>query len=953
MPEPRDDRPTPAAPSVADLVFPGDSEMARRCRAFDWAATPLGPVAGWPAALRTAAQMVVAGGLPGIVLWGAGLVQLYNDPYAHLIRAKHPHALGRGNREVWPEVWHLNAPIYARVFAGETVTLEDAYYPLDRRGADGSWTREDAYLTVAFSPIRDESGRVVGVFANMLETTREVERRRAEDEARRATAASETFLRQVTDVAPDVLYVYDLAARRTVWGNRGVTGVLGYTAEAITALGSAVLPTLIHPDDWPAYERHAARLTALADGEVAVFTYRMRHADGTWRWLESRDMAFARGEAPAGGGPAPVRQIVGAASDVTERHAADAERARLLAAERAARARAEELQALATALAAARTPEAVAHAALDAGARVLGMRRGSLYQLADADGVPAPGGPMLAQVATVGHDAAVAAAWRLIPNRPDTTAGDAVATRAPIVLGRRAEVLARYPAMRPLVEEAGYCGTAVFPLVAGRPDAPAAEAPVLGFLGLDLDAEHDFAPDEVDFLGAVAQLAGTALERVQAAAAADLERRRLDAVLAALPVGVIVAEAPSGRLIYTNAAVGRIWGQQRATARTEEYSADWTGYFVDADGRATPRAYQSHEWPLARAVSAGEVVHDEPVDVERPDGSRVRVNLAAAPVRDAAGAIVGGVVVSVDASEPARARAALAAARETAEAANLAKSQFLANMSHELRTPLNAIGGYVQLVEMGLHGPVTDAQRDALGRVQRSQQHLLGLINDVLNYAKLEAGKVEYRVEAVELGEMLAEAAPMVEPQLEAKGLAFAVRRPDTPCLAWADRDKLRQILLNLLSNAVKFTPPVQGEAAPAPGQPGVVTVGVVTDPDAPEVVHVTVADTGVGIPADRLEAVFAPFVQVRAGVGRPAEGTGLGLAISRDLARGMGGDLAVASAPGAGSTFTLTLRRVVTADGDLTDRRTGDERRVEEERRGDADRRAEEDRREESAGAG
>jgi len=234
--------------------------------------------------------------------------------------------------------------------------------------------------------------------------------------------------------------------------------------------------------------------------------------------------------------------------------------------------------------------------------------------------------------------------------------------------------------------------------------------------------------------------------------------------------------------------------------------------------------------------------------------------------------------------------------RVAAEDANRAKSAFLAVMSHELRTPLNAIGGYVQLMEMGIHGPVTDAQREALGRVDRSQKHLLRLINDVLNLARIESGRVEYVLEDVDLAALMVDVTPMVEPQMNAKGLALEVQVPPG-CVARADREKVQQIVINLLSNALKFTP-----------AGGRVSVEAGRAADVPGVVRLAVTDTGIGIPEDKQPSVFDPFVQVDMSRTRRSEGSGLGLAISRDLAHGMGGDLRVESTPGEGSTFTLTL---------------------------------------------
>jgi len=242
----------------------------------------------------------------------------------------------------------------------------------------------------------------------------------------------------------------------------------------------------------------------------------------------------------------------------------------------------------------------------------------------------------------------------------------------------------------------------------------------------------------------------------------------------------------------------------------------------------------------------------------------------------------------------AEAHVTLADRNEALLTANAAKAQFLAMMSHELRTPLNAIGGFTELLELGLRGPVTPEQVEDLGRIRRNKDLLLSIIGDILEFARTDAGVLSVKAEPVAVAALLADATDLVGAQMQAKGVRFTVGPIPPDAIVRADRERAQQVLLNLLSNATKFTE-AGGEIA------------IATTTGAGQV-HIEVRDTGRGIDAAQLEAIFEPFVQVDSSLTRRTGGTGLGLAIARKLADAMGGSLAVVSAVGAGSTFTFTL---------------------------------------------
>jgi PAS domain S-box-containing protein len=358
-------------------------------------------------------------------------------------------------------------------------------------------------------------------------------------------------------------------------------------------------------------------------------------------------------------------------------------------------------------------------------------------------------------------------------------------------------------------------------------------------------------------------------------AALTASEARYRSLAAAVPVQVWTAR-PDGHLDFVNEQAMRYFG----VPEEQLLGVGWVA-FLHPDDVQTAREH----WTKALATGT-------PYETEfrlRCATGEYRWHLARAlPERNGTDAIIGWAGSNTDVESERRARA-------EAENANRAKSEFLAVMSHELRTPLNAIAGYAELIELGLRGPITRAQQLDLERIQKSQRHLLGLINGVLNFAKVGAGVVHYAVEPVPMHEVLETCEALIAPQMQSKELEFHIGDCDHGLKARADRDKVQQILLNLLSNAVKFT-----------GSGGRVALECAIDPE--QHVLVRVSDTGRGIAADQLDRIFQPFVQLDAKLTRAESGTGLGLAISKDLARGMGGDLLVESALGQGSTFILAL---------------------------------------------
>ena len=377
----------------------------------------------------------------------------------------------------------------------------------------------------------------------------------------------------------------------------------------------------------------------------------------------------------------------------------------------------------------------------------------------------------------------------------------------------------------------------------------------------------------------------------QARAESEAARQAVASALLHLPDGFVTVDA-AARVTFLNPAAARLLGCPRE----------------EAVGRALEALAPAAHWePVAAAVREA-VRRGEPAAAEGAcpaGGSNGQsapgwVDVRAVPTANGLSLYLRDVSARRAADvERHRLFVAAEAARRDAEEANKAKAEFLASMSHELRTPLNAILGYVALLADGISGPLTALQARQLGRVTASARHLLALIEEVLVFARLESGREALYLDAADAASLAREAAELVEPVVESQGLRFDVRVPEAPLPVVTDARKVRQILLNLLANAARFTPPG-----------GTITLDVREHGDG---LTYAVRDTGIGIAAAHQERIFDAFWQVEQHKARRVGGSGLGLSVSRRYARLLGGDVVVASAPGAGSTFTVRLPRRAT----------------------------------------
>jgi signal transduction histidine kinase len=374
----------------------------------------------------------------------------------------------------------------------------------------------------------------------------------------------------------------------------------------------------------------------------------------------------------------------------------------------------------------------------------------------------------------------------------------------------------------------------------------------------------------------------------------DRQRRWLETVIRTLPVGVIYRDA-QGANVRMNPAAAAMHGRAPDENLAAVLAAGPT-WRLECDGRPL----SIDEWPLTRAVRSGEEIASEELTLVLADGRRIHQWVAAVPIRDRHGLIVGGVSTTVDITTLKALQDELDRRRCEAEEGAARKQRFLAAVSHDIRTPANAINLLAELIHRT--AAETGSRPEALAEIpsmardlQSSALAMLNLVSDVLDVTRYDFGKAELNVNDFDLADFLEEQVRQHRPMADKKGLALTIDPPPPLDLQLrTDRLKLARVLSNLISNAVKFT------------ERGAITLRPTIAPDGS--LQVAVADTGVGIDSEHLSRVFDEFFQIKNPSRHRARGSGLGLAIAKRLAEALGGSLTVESLVGHGTTFTLTL---------------------------------------------
>ena len=834
------------------LQWPPDgSDMAHVIRETDWQATSVGAIGTWPACLRTAVTTVLDAPLPTIVLWGQELLQIYNDAYRHVLGARHPLAMGQATRACWPEVWHFNAPIYARVIgSGERIHLEDQEYVIEPSGVP-----ESRFFTITYAPARDESGCVRGVFVTAMDTTRRVLAERENARLLKEVASAHDQLRQMFDQAPSFMallrgpeHTFELA-NENYQRDIGLEDVIGKTLrEAMPDAQRQGFIALLDAAYATGNPFVASRMPFLmqrpAQGAAA-----QRYLDFVYKPLRDAD--------------GQVSSIFVEGKDVTEQYHQEQELARLNGEleekvrrlEKAERRQKFQLD-LAERLRPVVPQQDVASAACQLLGEFLGVSRVVFCEVDDANGT------FFVRCEWIrGELKSVSNEVRPLDdfgadNIALLRAGQVFACDDTATDSRTAQFAAAYA-------KVDIIASLAIPLIqAGR---------FTTILNVQNTTPRHWSEDDIELARELAERTWSAAESTRAQAELRLERDQSQYIFENVAAGFGMID-PDGRVVYMNAE-GLHLGQRSAA---EVIGKNHWDVWPELRGSSTESVYR-------RVLASGTPETFEQEIALSPTSKswrEVRVH------RTLGGELA---IFYHDISDRKKIETTLT---EVARH----KDEFLAMLAHELRNPLSPICAAAELLSVATLDQARVHQIS--GVIKRQAAHMTSLIDDLLDVSRVTKGFVTLINEAHDVKRILLDAIEQTRSLLEARSHRLAVHLAPESTWVLGDRKRLVQVLGNLLNNAIKYTP-----------EHG--AIDLTLEATASQIV-VSVTDDGIGMAPSLVARAFDLFSQAERSSDRVQGGLGIGLSLVKSLVELHGGSVAAFSAGlDAGSRFTITLPRL------------------------------------------